>query len=182
MSGMEDENWGHEETLLLLFALTIVVMVATRGTFSTLTNPSPLLPIDACPRFLTNLPDACLKDHSLGDLGWNPDRTSVFKFSIILMLTFTKCTIVAVIHRSLNTLRRESHLGSPSLVTKRWIDPDLFITNLANVLGRGLSLVVHHTKIEEDISLCEFGYPTPSKSIPITKKPSQNVTSISFSK
>ena len=64
-----------------------------RGTFSTFTNPSPLLHIDACPRFLTHLPNAFLKDHSLGYLGWNLGRTSVFKFSIILMLTFTKCTI-----------------------------------------------------------------------------------------
>ena len=165
-----------------VFALTVIIIVATRGTFSTFTIPSPLLHIDACPHFLTHLPDAFLKDNSLGDLGWNPGRTSLFKFSIILMLTFTKCTTVAVIHKSLSTLPRESHLGSPSLVTKRWIDPDSFTTNLANVLGSSLSLVVHHTKIEENISLCEFGHPTPSKSIPMTKKPPQNVTSLLFSK
>ena len=171
-----------KQLVVLLFALTVIVMVATRGTFSTFTNPSPLLHIDACPRFLTHLPNAFLKDHSLGDLGWNLGRTSVFKFSTILMLTFTKCTTVVAIHRSLGTLPRESHLGSPSLVTKHWIDPDLFTTNLATVLGRSLSLVVQHTKIEENISLCEFGYPTPSKSIPMTKKPPQNVTSMLFSK
>ena len=107
-----------KELVLLLFALIVVVMVVTRGTFSTFTIPSPLLHIDACPHFLTHLLDACLKDHSLGDLGWNPSRTSVFKFSIILMLTFTKFTTVVVIHKSLSTLPRESHLGSPSLVTR----------------------------------------------------------------
>ena len=112
-----------KELVVLLFALTVIVMVVTRGTFSTFTNPSPLLHIDACPRFLTHLPNAFLKDHSLGDLGWNLGRTSVFKFSTILMLTFTKCTKVVVIHRSLGTLPRESHLGSPSLVTKHWIYP-----------------------------------------------------------
>ena len=108
-----------KELVLLLFALIVVVMVVTRGTFSTFTIPSPLLHIDACPHFLTHLPDAFLKDNSLGDLGWNPSRTSAFKFSIILMLKFTKCTTIAIIHKSLSTLPRESHLGSPSLVTKR---------------------------------------------------------------
>ena len=86
-----------KELVVLLFALTVIVMVATRGTFSTFTNPSPLLHIDACPRFLTHLPNAFLKDHSLGDLGWNLGRTSVFKFSTILMLTFTKCTTIVVV-------------------------------------------------------------------------------------
>ena len=168
-----------KELVLLLFALIVVVMVATRGTFSTFTNPLPLLHIDACPHFLTYLPDAFSQRPFTW---WHPSRTTTFKFSIILMLKFTKCTTVVIIHRSLDTLPRESHLGSPFLVTKHWIDPDSFTTNLANVLGRSLSLVVHHTKIEENISFCEFEYPTPSKSIPMTKKPPQNVTSMLFSK
>ena len=158
--------------MLLSFALIVVVMVATRGTFSTFTNPLPLLHIDACPHFLTYLPDA----FSQRPFTWVGTQVGQLHSNLVsfLMLKFTKCTTVVIIHRSLDTLPRESHLGSPFLVTKHWIDPDSFTTNLANVLCRSLSLVVHHTKIEENISFCEFGYPTPSKSIPMTKKPPQN--------
>ena len=58
----------------LSFSSTRANELSRSFTFSTFTNSSPLLQMDALPCFFTHPLVAFLADHSLGDLGSNPGR------------------------------------------------------------------------------------------------------------